>query len=63
MSCFGKKERKIIIENCNNYDICYLSKKHDTNKYTRSVYMKITQKNYPKIIEQIQKFIGFGTFL
>ncbi len=39
---------------------CYLSKKHDTNKYTRSVYMKITQKNYPKIIEQIQKFMGFG---
>ncbi len=39
---------------------CYLSKKHDINKYTRSVYMKITQKNYPKIIEQIQKFVGFG---
>ncbi len=39
---------------------CYMSKKNLTNKYTRSVYMKITQKNYPKILEKICEYLGFG---
>ncbi len=39
---------------------CYMAKSSKTEKYTRSVYMKITQKNHPQIIEEILKFIGFG---
>ncbi len=39
---------------------CYMSKKNLTNKYTRSVYMKIRQKNYPKILEKICEYLGFG---
>lgn len=39
---------------------CYLGKSSKTERYTRSVYMKITQKNHPMVIDEIFKFIGFG---
>jgi len=29
-------------------------------RFTKSVYMKITQKNHPKIIDAIHNFLGFG---
>jgi len=37
-------------------------KTSDDNKprFTKGVYMKITQKNHPKILTEIQKFLGFG---
>jgi hypothetical protein len=39
---------------------CYLSKSGKTGKYTRSVYMKITQKNHPDVIDSIVGYLGFG---
>jgi len=37
-------------------------KKTDDNKpkFTKAVYMKITQKNHPEILPKIQEFLGFG---
>ncbi len=37
-------------------------KKTDDNKpkFTKAVYMKITQKNHPEILPKIQAFLGFG---
>jgi hypothetical protein len=29
-------------------------------KFSKGIYMKITQKNHPEIIKEIQKFLGFG---
>lgn len=40
----------------------YLSYKKINNeiKFTKGIYMKITQKNHPKIIDEIHKFLNFG---
>jgi hypothetical protein len=40
----------------------FLSYKKINNeiKFTKGVYMKITQKNHPKIIDEIHKFLNFG---
>ena len=39
---------------------CYLSKSTKTGKYSRSVYMKITQKNHPDVIDSMVGYLGFG---
>ena len=38
---------------------CFYSMKKD-GKFTKGVYMKITQKNHPQILYEIQRFLGFG---
>jgi len=41
----------------------YISYQKDLNnkiKFSNGIYMKITQKNHPEIIKEIQKFLGFG---
>jgi hypothetical protein len=40
----------------------FLSYKKTNNeiRFTKGVYMKITQKNHPKIIDEIHKFLNFG---
>ena len=40
----------------------FVSYKKENNeiKFTKGVYLKITQKNHPQIIIEIQKFLGFG---
>ena len=40
--------------------ISYKKDKHNKIKFSKGVYMKITQKNHPDIIKEIQKFLGFG---
>jgi hypothetical protein len=40
----------------------FVSYKKENNeiKFTKGVYLKITQKNHPQVIIEIQKFLGFG---
>lgn len=39
---------------------CYMQPKQSTGKFTKQLYMKITQKNHPKLLFAIQKYLGFG---
>lgn len=40
--------------------VSYTKTDDNTPRFNKGVYMKITQKNHPSIITEIQKFIGFG---
>ena len=41
-------------------NIGYRRDENNKIKFSKGIYMKITQKNHPEIIKEIQKFLGFG---